>query len=288
MSYKNIKAVGRVEKIKKFFKFTFDVIGGSIRDSAGAYSAHTAFFVTISFIPFIILLIAIVRFLPFTETELLNQVPVVFPQAARKMVSSFLQEAYQKSGTAVISVAAVTTLWAASIGIFSLVRGINKVYGTEETRNYFIVRFASMVYTIFLLALMILCLGFFVFGGAIAQTIERIIPAAAAATLIVMSMRILVGFIAMSLIFAVMFTFIPNRKGKFLVQVPGAAVASAGWIIFSTVFSYYYENISNYSYIYGSLSILVFFMIWIYVCIYILLIGAEVNRCIEDRLYGHR
>ena len=274
-------------KIKKLFKFTFDVIGGTIRDAVGAYSAHTAFFVTIAFIPFIMLLIGIVRFLPFTETELLNQVPVVFPQAARGFVASFLQEAYQKSGTAVISVAAVTTLWAASIGIFSLVRGINRVYGTEETRNYFVVRFASMAYTIFLLVLMILCLGFFVFGRTIAQTIERMIPTAAAATLIVMSMRILVGFIAMSLIFAVMFTFIPNRKGRFLVQLPGAAVSSAGWIIFSTVFSYYYENISNYSYIYGSLSILVFFMIWIYVCIYILFVGAEINKCIEDRLYGH-
>lgn len=271
-----------MREIKKWIKFIFDVIGGVLRDNVSAYSAHAAFFVTISFIPFIMLLISIVRFLPFTKQELLEQAVIVFPQAAQSFVTSFVREAYLKSGTAVISITAVTTLWAASIGVFSVVKGISKVYSTEETRNYFIVRFMSVIYTAFLLVLIVSCLGIFVFGKVITEAIEHMIPAATAAALIVMSVRTMAGFFIMCLVFATMFTFIPNRKGRFLLQLPGAAIASAGWIIFSSVFSYYYENISNYSYIYGSLSILVFFMIWLYVCIFILFVGAEINKCIED------
>ena len=46
-------------------------------------------------------------------------------------------------------------------------------------------------------------------------------------------------------------------------------------------FSYYYENIADYSYLYGSLSVMVFFMLWLFVCIYMLFIGAEINKSIE-------
>ena len=270
-----------MDEIKKFFKFVFDVIYGVVRDSVSAYSAHAAFFVTISFIPFIMLLISTLRFLPFTKQELLEQAIVVFPQAAQGFVASFIKEAYTKSGAAIISITAVSTLWAASIGVFSVVKGISKVYCTEETRNYFVVRFMSIIYTVILQLLLVLCLGIFVFGNAVSETIEQTIPAAFAATLIVLSVRILGGFIVLSFIFSVLFTVVPNRKGRFFVQLPGAFVSAAGWIVFSTLFSFYYENIANYSYIYGSLSALVFFMIWLYVCIYILFIGAEINKNIK-------
>jgi len=198
-------------------------------------------------------------------------------------VTSFVREAYTKSGSAVISITAITTLWPASIGIFSLVKGISRVYSSVETKNYLIIRITSIFYTVVLMILLLLCLGIFVFGKVITASIEHLIPSAVA-TFLSMSVHLIGAVTVMSLIFAAMFTFIPDRKGKFSLQLPGALVSSAGWIVFSSVFSYYYENISNYSYLYGSLSILVFFMIWLYGCIFILLVGAEINKCIEDRL----
>ena len=57
----------KVFVIKKLVKFVFDVINGMWRDNISAYSAQSAFFVTISFIPFVMLLISLLRFLPFTR-----------------------------------------------------------------------------------------------------------------------------------------------------------------------------------------------------------------------------
>ena len=59
--------------MKKAFRLVFDVISGIFRDNIGEYSAQAAFFMTISFIPLIMLTISIIKFLPITENELFAQ-----------------------------------------------------------------------------------------------------------------------------------------------------------------------------------------------------------------------
>ncbi len=284
MKTKNNNSLLGVNVIKKLVKFVFDVISGTTKDNVGAYSAQTAFFVTISFIPFIMMLISIVKFLPITQEHLLSQIVAVFPAGAREFVASFVTETYEKSGAAVISITAVSTLWASSIGVFSLTRGLSRVYNSEELKNYFAVRFMSMIYTLFIMVMLLLCLGIFVFGNTITEGLLKIFPEAFGVALIVMSFRKIVGVAVLSVFFLLMYIFVPGRKLSPLAQIPGALLSGAGWIGFSYAFSYYYENLSDYSYLYGSLSVMVFFMLWLFFCIYILFIGAEVNKCIADRI----
>lgn len=270
--------------IKKLFTFIFDVLKKSIKDDIGARSAHAAFFVTVSFVPFIMLLLSMTRFFPLDEANVISQIVSVFPRGTRSFVTSFISETYSKSGTALMSITAVTTLWAASIGVHSLVSGLNIVFCENETRNYFVVRFMSMIYTLFIMALFILCLVFFVFGNTIVEWISHFVPWMFEIAPVIMSVRMIVGTLLLSVFFAIMYTIIPARKTKLLTQFTGSLVSAAGWVGFSSIFSYYYENIANYSYVYGSLSVLVFFMLWLFICIYILFIGAEINRCIEERI----
>lgn len=199
------------------------------------------------------------------------------------MVESFISESYEKSGVALISITAVSTLWAASIGVHALVSGLNIVFNEHETRNFLILRFMSMIYTLLLMALLLSCLVVFVFGNTIVGWLSGFIPWMFEIAPLFMSFRLAVGIVVLAIFFVVMYTVIPARKTKLITQIPGALVSAVGWVGFSTVFSYYYENIANYSYIYSSLSVLVFFMLWLFICIYILFIGAEVNRCIEER-----
>ena len=273
-----------VGTIKKFVKFVYNVIRGIFQDHIWEYAAQAAFFMTISFIPLIMLLISMIGFLPFTANELVEQIIGVFPQAAREFVSSFVREAYQNKDATVISITAVSTLWAASIGVYAVTKGINRVYNTHETRNFIAVRAMSIVYTLLLLVLIVLCLATFVFGNTIVDAIKRGLPQIKGVAIIILSVRQIVGVAILSTIFLIMFLLIPNRKLHILAEIPGAVVSGIGWVGFSSVFSYYYENLADYSYVYGSLSVMIFFMLWLFFCIYILLIGAEVNRCIEDQI----
>ena len=60
-------------------------------------------------------------------------------------------------------------------------------------------------------------------------------------------------------------------------QLPGTIFATAGWLIFSRVFSFYILHFWRLSYIYGSLTAVILVILWLYVIINLLFLGAGVN-----------
>jgi len=252
------------------------------KDRIGALTADAAFFITVSFVPFIMLLIGMVRFLPVGEEKLLSQVVSVLPNAAKDTVTALVTESYENSGTLLVSVSAIVTLWAASIGIFSLIQGLNRVFCATETRNFIIVRVVSMFYTLLVMTLFIVCLAVFVFGDNITAWVVSLVPWLFKFKLLIKILKLVVGLLVLSLVFLGMFLVVPNRKAKIITQIPGAVISGIGWTAISYIFSIYIESAADYSYLYGSLSIIVFFMLWLFACIYALYIGAEVNKYLED------
>ena len=79
------------------------------------------------------------------------------------------------------------------------------------------------------------------------------------------------------LFFLVLYMFVPNRKSKILYELPGAIATSAGWIGFSYLYSFYIDHMSNFTNTYGSLTAVVLLMLWLYACMYMLLLGGELN-----------
>ena len=59
---------------------------------------------------------------------------------------------------------------------------------------------------------------------------------------------------------------------------PGAFFSALGWVVFSYIFSIYVDSFSGMSYMYGSFTAVIVFMLWIYFLIYIMFIGAEINK----------
>ena len=88
----------------------------------------------------------------------------------------------------------------------------------------------------------------------------------------------------LAVLFLVLYKCIPNRKASFKSQCPGALISSLAWSIFSLAFSMYLDIALAASNMYGSLTMIVFIMIWMYFCMWILLIGAEINAYFEDKL----
>ncbi len=269
--------------IKTALKFVFNIIGRVRKDRVGALSAHAAFFMMVSFVPCIMLLIGMIRYIPMEEEILLGRIASVFPKGTEGIITAFISESYDKSGTALVSVTAVMTLWAASIGVFSLMHGLNHVFCAKETRNFIVVRIVSMFYTLLMLVLFIVCLILFVFGNNLTVWLAKFVPWLFELSPVIRTIKLLAGVVVLALIFLGMFMIVPNRKAKLRTQLPGALLGGIGWIGASSIFSFYIESAADFSYLYGSLSIIVFFMLWLFICIYILYIGAEVNKYLEDK-----
>ena len=74
-----------------------------------------------------------------------------------------------------------------------------------------------------------------------------------------------------------MYAALPNKRNSFRESLPGALLASVGWLVFSDLYSVYVENFSGYANIYGSVYALALSMLWLYFCISIVFYGGALN-----------
>ncbi len=78
------------------------------------------------------------------------------------------------------------------------------------------------------------------------------------------------------------FAFLPNGRNRLRHTVPGAALASLGWLAISDLFSLYVENFASLTNIYGSVYTLALAMLWLYFCLSLIFYSAAFNQYLEN------
>jgi len=249
------------------------------RDEMTVYAAQASFFTIIAAFPFIMLLLAMIQFIPsITKANLLQVLITIIPSTLEidSVIVTVIEDLYTHTPAAILSATAIAAIWSASRGMLSIERGLNRVFGQENKRSYLMTRFVCACYTVVFIIICLLTLVLLVLGGSIQSFMNHHFPILAEITRYVISFRTMLLFI-LTLCFAMLYTYVPEKKQQFLKQLPGAVLSTLGWIGFSFAFSIYFSNFSNYSVMYGSLTAIVLLMLWLYSCISILFFGAEIN-----------
>lgn len=241
-----------------------------------AYAAKTAYFIMLSFIPFLMLLFTMIQFTALSKADVMTLFVKIFPDAIDAMVISIIDEIYGKSIT-MISISAIVALWSAGKGITAIIQGLNSVFDVEETRNYIMLRIYGAFYTILMILGILVLLILVVFGNKIQGIILENVPVLHNITDVILRSRYLISLPLLVLIFAIIYHFMPNRKSRFKQQLPGAVFTAVSWSVFSFFFSLYIDYFSNMTNMYGSLTTLIVVMLWLYMCMYIMLMGAVIN-----------
>ncbi|HIW80484.1 MAG TPA: YihY/virulence factor BrkB family protein [Candidatus Acetatifactor stercoripullorum] len=262
--------------LHKLFIILRDFSAQMKKQNISAFAASTAFFLVLSIVPMLILICTIIPYTPLTEENLVRAVTEITPDRLDSLVEGLIAEVYEKSA-GILSVAAITTLWSAGKGVLALMRGLNAIGGVEEDRNYFVVRLVASLYTVVMLVVLILSLFIMVFGNQLVELLLYRVPQLQILVSFLMNFRFLLVWAILTLLFSAVYAYVPNEKLAFGEQVPGAAFAAVVWSVFSWGFSLYVERTESYS-IYGSLSLIVIVMVWMYFCMYIIMIGAYLNR----------
>lgn len=260
-------------------------INAVIKDNIGIYAAQASFFIIISAVPFIMLLLTLVKyFVPMDQMTILTAINRVAPETIGSFLTTIVNELFSKTSSApIISVTAVSTLWLASKGVMALYLGLNNVFKPRKMPNYFCSRFMAVLYTMIFIAALLLTIIVFGFGSKLEELLTAKLSFIGVIFTFFMSIRVLLFTIILTLVFALFYRFLPRTNNGFKYQLPGALCAAAGWIMFSFFYSIYIEYFSNYSYVYGSLAAIVFLMLWLYFCMNIFLYGAEINKLYEER-----
>ncbi len=259
-------------------------------DRLTVYAAQTSFYICISVIPFVLLVISIARALsPQLVDEVVRILRSAMPNGAESLFENVLGDALKRPALPVLSFSAVLTLWSAARGLTAAVRGLSEVFKTRARGAYFVNVFRGLVFTVLYTAAISVTLLFLVISESIgAEGNKYFLP------FLRSGYKGLIVFTALTLFFSSLYyfvargSFVIHRKAKradcaptsFHGQLIGAAFASAGWIVYSFFYSLYFKYYSGRSYVYGSLTAVVLLMLWVYFCAVIFLFGAEINKAL--------
>lgn len=262
--------------MKKIIKIWMDFGSKMKEDNLNAYASSCAFFMFLSLVPMFILLVTVIPYTPIKTNMISDFIIKEFPGSTGVFLNSILSEIYAKSvGT--ISVAAIATLWSAGKGVNALVTGFNAIDNYADKRNWVILRAISCLYTLVFLISIIAVLLFMVYGKLAQALILEHMPQLSNVFDAVIQFRTLIVIAVMTLLFMLCYAVLPYKKHRFSEQIPGAIFSSIGWTGFSYFFSLYVNHYNGFS-MYGSLTTIIILLMWLYVCMYIVLIGANLNR----------
>ncbi len=246
------------------------------KENLSAYASSAAFFIFLSLVPILIVVCAMIPYTPLTKENLLGLLLEITPGRVDGIITAILDDVYQRSA-GVLSVAILVTLWSAGKGVLAMMRGLNAVNDVEEQRNYFVVRIVSSFYTLVMLLIILVSMILLVFGNTLVEMLIFRLPKLELFFSFLVNFRFLVIWLVLTVIFSAFYAYLPDKKLRFREQLPGAAFASVIWSIFSWCFSMYVDYGKSFN-VYGRLSIIVIFMMWLYICFYIIFIGAYINK----------
>ncbi len=237
------------------------------------YAAQASFFVITSAVPFSSLLITIASiFLPdavFTATDF------YLSDGLDGILGMILAEIEEIPDFPLISISTATALWTASKGIGAIRGGIETVYSAQKSKGFFLKcaknALTTLTFIVFLTSAAVLLL----FGDNILALLE-IKPN------IYSKLKLPVISAALALSFTYIYRNVAKRSKitaqSFKSHLPGGIFSSLGWIVFSYFYSIYIEYFPSPGKVYGSLAALCLVMLWVYFCMMILLLGAEINK----------
>ncbi len=252
------------------------------KDNISVYSAYGTLFIILSVMPFLMLLLTAIQYLPITEDQLIALIADILPEAVTPVFQFLMTDIRVSSPSTLLSITAVFTLWSASKGVLGIFRGMNSVYHSSEQRNYIWLRIICLFYTIIFYIIVLFTLVLMVFGEQLQLLLIEQFPWLGRFDQLLSFLRLLLSIFLQTLFFMVVYKVFPDRKASIWTQIPGALVSSVGWMLFSYAFSIYIKYFSNYSKMYGSLTTVVLAILWMYVCICIILFGGELNAWLEE------
>lgn len=250
------------------------------RDNIGAYAAQTAYFMIMSAIPVMMLLVWTAGYVPSINDYINELIYDVLPDNFSPYIAIVYNLVTQASVGA-ISISIIMAIWSSGKAFQNLMVGLNQVNKIEETRNWVARRLKAVFYTMILLVVIVVIMLMLVFTQKFQYYANNYYGFLPYVVGIRPLFRWIFVFIFLVIVFTFLFTVLPNKHLTFLSQLPGGIICAASWYIFSMLLAVWVKIFNNFS-MYGAFATMMMFMFWLYFCMYFMLMAAEANVFFEQ------
>ncbi|AWB47653.1 ribonuclease [Gemmobacter aquarius] len=220
---------------------------------------------------------------PATVAEHVSLLQGVMPGPATELLSTQMTRlAGAQSGDLGLSaiIALLISLWSANGGVKAIFEGVNIAYDEQEKRSFLRLTLATLAFTLGAMVLLIALIG----ALAVLPAVLALAPFGEVTEIVVSLLRWPLILVLIGLALAVLYRFAPSRTPPEWKWVTwGSGLATVLWVAASVAFSVYLESFADFGASYGAMAAPIAFLLWVWISIIVILLGAEVNAEMEHQ-----
>lgn len=262
----------------------------SKKNNIASLSGRSAFFMILSFIPFLMFVFSIIALFFGDNIQSSKPEPGQYEGMNHYTLTIFeiIINAVRKSSSGFAVVNIIVALWSAGNGIYTITDGISRIYRLPNKRIWLIKRIAAMGYTLVILLLLTAAMLFMVIISMIVNLLMMSLDNVLFTVLISIVKSLVLKVILIVLLTLSLRIYLhgwikDKRLLSFKAIMPGMTLVVIAWDVLTAGVEFYITFFSASS-IYGSLGTVVVIMMWVYFMIYIFLYGVQFNHLYRCRL----
>lgn len=279
--------------IRRFARTTFEVL----RDVANDFSvkrvsiiaAALAYYLFLALFPFILVILAATGYaLGGSERELaivrqtLSQALPASDLEIERQLDAVIQHRAVVGGLGLLAL-----IWSASSAFATLQQALRIVWGVQTRPRFLLVRLRALAFLT--LAIVFLLLSILV--TSLLPVITHMPPAGIALRLGKLDVLWRLGSAALSLAisfitFLVLYRIVPATHIQLRHAAAGSGFAAIAWELARRGFTWYLHRFAHFDRIYGPVGAIVVLLLWIYISVMIVLVGAELSLAYAQREGG--
>jgi membrane protein len=272
-----------LDTIRRSFRIVVDAFYRFNRDDGWAIASHIALSILMAMFPFLIVVTAIAGSAGSAELadEVARLIFAAWPQQVANPIAGEIHNVLTTRRGGVLTLGAVFAVYFASSGVESLRIGLNRAYGLDEQRRWWLLRLESIGYVL-ISALAMLALAFLVvLGPLIFRAAVRYIPSLEPLEAHFDFARFGIGGLILAVALFILHMRLPaGRRGLSKVW-PGIAATLVLWLACGYAFGRYLADFAQtYVTYYAGLASAMIALVFLYYSAWIFVYGGELNAAI--------
>lgn len=220
---------------------------------------------------------------PGTITGHIERLSTLLPGGAIDIVSEQIRRIAQRArGELTFGFVAGlgVAFWSANAGMKAIFDALNVIYDEPEKRSFIKLNLISMLFTLSAIALVLVVFA----SVTVVPFVLNYVGLEGGARFIIGYGRWVAMLIVTVAALSVLYRYGPSRAAARWQWISvGSVFAAVMWMITSIAFSWYVANFGTYNATYGSLGAAIGMMVWMWLSIIVVLVGAELNSEIEHQ-----